>query len=319
MEFERDRNNDNEKLEQLANILIEALPWIKNATGKTVVIKYGGAAMVDKELRHEVMSDIVMLKIMGLNPIIVHGGGADINATLARMGVKPRFVDGLRVTDAETMEVVKMVLIGKVNPELVAAMNVHGNIAVGMSGVDAATVVAEPYDDEHLYAGRVTSVDCTFIKDLLASDYIPVIASVACGADGHTFYNVNADTVAGEIAAAIGAHKVMFLSDVDGLYEDFEDKGSLISRMTLSEAQEMLDSGTISKGMIPKLSAVVKALGMGVPRAHMLNGTVPHSLLLEMFTNKGVGTMIVREKGDLVSSKDFRPFPLAGLASKLQD
>ena len=319
MQFERDRNNDNEKLKALADVLIEALPWVKNATGKTVVIKYGGAAMVDQQLRAEVMSDIIMLKIMGLNPIIIHGGGNDINRTLERMGVQPKFVDGLRVTDAETMEVVKMVLVGKVNAELVAAMNRHGNIAVGMSGADASTVVAEPVDDLHGFAGTVKWVDCTYMHDLLAADYIPVIASVATSEDHETFYNVNADAVAGAIAAAVGAHKLVYLSDVDGLYLDFEDKGSLISRMTLTEAREMVDSGTLNKGMIPKMNAIVNALEAGVPRAHMLNGTVPHALLLEMFTDKGVGTMIVRDKTDLPSGARFETFPLDNLASKLHE
>lgn len=319
MEFEKDRKNDQKKLGQLAEVLIEALPWVKNATGKTVVIKYGGAAMVDKELQSQVMSDIVLMKIMGLNPIIVHGGGPEISATLARMGIDSRFVDGLRVTDAETMEVVKMVLIGKVNSELVSAMNRHGNIAVGMAGCDGATVIAEPYDEEHMFAGRVTNVDCTYIKDLLSKNYIPVIASVATSADHEQFYNVNADAVAGEIAAAVGAHKVIFLSDIDGLYKDFNDKDSLISRMTLTEAEDLIESGTLSSGMIPKMSAIVHALHAGVPRAHILNGTVAHSLLLEIFTNRGVGTMIAREKTDTIEGGKFETFPLVGLAKKLQD
>lgn len=319
MQFERDRQNDNKKLKALADVLVEALPWVKNATGKTVVIKYGGAAMVDSKLRAEVMSDIVMLKIMGLNPIIVHGGGNEISATLKRMGIEPQFVDGLRVTDAETMEVVKMVLVGKVNVELVASMNRHGYIAVGMSGIDASTVFAKPYDELHGYAGTVTSVDCTYIKDLLSADYIPIIASIAMGEDHRTFYNVNADSVAGAIAAAIGAHKLVYLSDVDGLYLDFEDKGSLISRMNLTEAHELLESGTLNKGMIPKITAVVNALDAGVPRAHLLNGTVPHSLLLEVFTDKGVGTMIAREKDEAVTGNGFKTFPLDNLASKLHE
>ncbi len=317
MEYERDRNNDNEKLEQLAGILIEAFPWIKNATGKTVVIKYGGAAMVDHRLRAEVMSDIVMLKLMGLNPIIVHGGGADINSTLERMGIESRFTDGLRVTDEETMEVVRMVLLGKVNADLVAAMNRHGAIAVGMSGVDASTIIAEPHDEEHMYAGRVVSVNDTYIRDLLAQDYIPVIASVASSADHCTFYNVNADTVAGEVAAALGAHKIVFLSDVDGLYENFEDKGSLVSRMWAHEVREMMDAGRVSRGMIPKMESVLKCLGAGVPRAHLINGTVPHSLLLEIFTDRGVGTMIMRDAKD-GEPQDFETFPLGILAQRLQ-
>ena len=316
MQFERDRKNDTHKLTQLAEVLIEALPWIKNVTGKTMVIKYGGAAMVDGELRAQVMSDIVMLKIMGLNPILVHGGGKDINAMLARVGIESKFVDGLRVTDDETMEIVRQVLIGKVNTELVGAMNRHGAIAVGMSGAEASTLVAEPYDEEHGNTGHVVHVNTEYIKDMLEKDYIPVIASIAVSEDSKRFYNVNADSAAGAVAAAIGAHKVVFLSDVDGLYLDFDDKDSLISRLTMSEAQELADSGTLSKGMIPKIDAVVEALEAGVPRAHLLNGTVPHSLLLEMFTDKGVGTMVTPDAGD--SHDDFETLPLMNFASKLQ-
>ena len=317
MQFEKDRNNDTNKLTQLAEVLIEALPWIKNVTGKTMVIKYGGAAMVDGELRAQVMSDIVMLKIMGLNPILVHGGGKDINAMLSRVGIESRFEDGLRVTDDETMEIVRQVLIGKVNTELVGAMNRHGAIAVGMSGAEASTLVAKPYDEVHGNTGHVVHVNTDYIKDLVEKDYIPVIASIAVSEDSKRFYNVNADSAAGAVAAAIGAHKVVFLSDVDGLYLDFNDKSSLISRLTVSEAQELADSGTLSKGMIPKIDAVVESLDAGVPRAHLLNGTVPHALLLEMFTDKGVGTMVTPDAGD--SHDDFETLPLMNFASKLQD
>ncbi len=319
MEYEKDRKNDTEKLQKLANILIEAFPWVKNSTGKTVVIKYGGAAMVDSELRAAVMSDIVMLKIMGLNPIIVHGGGNDINRMLKQFNMESNFIEGLRITDKKTMEIVKMVLVGKVNTELVAAMNKHGAIAVGLSGVDASTVIAEPCDEIHQYAGYVTSINDIYIRDILAKDYIPVIASVATSADHNNFLNVNADTVAGEVAAAVGAHKIMFLSDVDGLYEDLNDKDTLISRMTLSEAREMLEQNKVSSGMIPKMTSIVNALDAGVPRAHLLNGTVPHCLLLEVFTNKGVGTMVARDVNGEDSSNGFEPFLLDNFASKLQE
>lgn len=317
MQFEKDRNNDREKLTQLANVLIEALPWVKNVTGKTMVIKYGGAAMVDRELRAQVMSDIVMLKIMGVNPILVHGGGKDIDRMLGRLGMEPRFVDGLRVTDEATMEIVEEVLIGKVNLELVGSMNRHGAIAVGLSGAEASTVVAEPYDDAHGLTGRVTKVNTEYLQDLVDKDYIPIVASIAVSEDKRTFYNVNADSVAGAVAAAIGAHKVIFLSDVDGLYLDFEDKGSLISRLTVSEAKELAASGKLSSGMIPKIDAVVQALDAGVPRAHMLNGTVPHAILLEMLTDKGVGTMVTQDCAD--AHADFETRPLMNFAAKLQE
>ena len=317
MQFERDRQNDQEKLTQLADVLIEALPWIKNVTGKTMVIKYGGAAMVDRELRAQVMSDIVMLKIMGMNPILVHGGGKEIDRMLRRLGMEPKFIDGLRVTDEAAMEIVEEVLIGKVNLGLVGSMNRHGAIAVGLSGAEASTVVAEPYDEEHGFTGHIVKVNTDYLQDLIEKDYIPIIASIAVGEDKRTFYNVNADSVAGAVAAAIGAHKVIFLSDVDGLYLDFDDKDSLISRLTVSEAKELADSGKLSSGMIPKIEAVVKALDAGVPRAHLLNGTVPHALLLEMLTDKGVGTMVTQDFAE--AHADFETRPLMNFAAKLQD
>jgi acetylglutamate kinase len=299
-----------------AQLLIEALPWIKAATGKTVVIKYGGAAMTDAELRADVMSDIVLMKIIGLNPIIVHGGGKDITRLSERLGLPVAFKDGMRVTPPEVMDVVKMVLIGKVNQELVAQMNGHGHIAVGLNGADGHIVKAEPVSAEMGLAGVPTAVDTTLIADLISSDYIPVIASVAVGDDGRS-YNVNADLVAGAIAAAIGAHKVIFLTDVDGLYEDFADKTTLISRLKLSQARALLDGGTLATGMIPKIKAAVQALAAGVSRAHILNGTIPHALLLEIFTDQGVGTMLMPDDQDY-NPDDFENYPLSDLAAKLQ-
>jgi len=296
-------------------MLIEALPWIKAATGKTVVIKYGGAAMTNTELRADVMSDIILMKIIGINPIIVHGGGKDITNLCNQLGLPVEFKNGIRVTPPEVMDVTKMVLIGKVNQELVAQMNEHGHIAVGLSGADGHTVKATQADGEMGQVGRVSKIDTTLLRDLISSDYIPVIASVAVGEDGKS-YNVNADLVAGEIAASIGAHKVIFLTDVDGLYRDFEDKGSLITRMKLSEAEELLASGELSSGMLPKMEACTTALAAGVSRAHILNGTIPHSLILEIFTDDGVGTMILPDDEDYVPD-DFTRYPLDNLASKL--
>lgn len=300
---------------QQAQLLIEALPWIKEATGKTVVIKYGGAAMTDNKLCADVMSDIVLMKIIGLNPIIVHGGGNEISQLSERLGLPVEFKDGMRVTSPEVMDVVKMVLIGKVNQELVGQMNAHGHLAVGLSGADGHTIKAEPISAELGLTGNITQIDTTLLHDLISSNYVPIIASVAVGADGAS-YNVNADMAAGKIAAAIGAHKVIFLTDVDGLYADFNDKTSLISRLTLDQAMEMQRSGGLSAGMIPKIQACVTALTAGVSRAHLLNGTIAHALLLEIFTNEGVGTMIMRDD-QVLGENGFTNYPLEGLASKL--
>jgi acetylglutamate kinase len=298
-----------------AEVLIEALPWIKEATGKTVVIKYGGAAMIDAELRENVMSDIVLMKIIGLNPVIVHGGGNDISRLSEQLGLPVEFKDGMRVTPPEVMDIVKMVLIGKVNQELVAQLNAHGHIAVGLNGADGHIIQAEQKSEELGQVGNVVGIDTTLLVDLIAGDYIPIIASVAVGADGQS-YNVNADVAAGEIAAAIGAHKVIFLTDVDGLYRDYPNKDSLISRLNLTKLHELLEGGELTKGMIPKLQACERAVSAGVSRAHILNGTIPHSLLLEVFTNEGVGTMVVPDGADALAD-GFVAAPLDNLASKL--
>ncbi len=295
-------------------VLAEAMPWIKNATGKTVVIKYGGAAMVDAKLRAEVMADIVLLKIIGVNPVIVHGGGKAITQAMENAGLPVEFVDGQRVTTPEAMEIVRSVLAGQVNQELVGAMNVHGNLAVGLCGSDAGTIIAEPQDARLGRVGRVKRINTALLNDLVHADYIPVIASVGIGESAQDgFYNVNADLVAGHVAAAIGAHKVIFLTDVDGLYEDFSDKSTLISKMLLPEAKEMVESKSISTGMIPKLSSCVRALEAGVHRAHIINGTTPHALLLELLTDRGIGTMVDQPK----EVDSFEAKPLGNFAAKL--
>lgn len=274
-----------------AAILMESLPWIKRAWGRTVVIKYGGAAMTDESLRRSVADDIVLMKLVGINPVIVHGGGPEITAYMKRLGMPVEFVDGLRVTPAESMELVKMVLVGKVNGELVSAINKHGRLAVGIAGDDGNLIRATQKDPRLGRVGDVTSVDTTVVTDLIEDGFIPVIASVGAGDDGGSF-NINADLVAGEIAAALGAEKVIFLTDVDGLYADFEDKSSLISALALEEAEAIVAGGGLSSGMIPKVEACVHALECGVQRAHILNGMVPHALLLEVYTDEGIGTMI---------------------------
>ena len=297
-----------------AKVLIEALPWIEDITGKTIVIKYGGAAMVAGELRDAVVDDIIMLKLMGANPIIVHGGGPNINAMLGRVGLPVHFEHGQRVTDQPTMDIVKMTLVGQVNQELVSAINRHGSVAVGLNGADARIIEAECLDASLGRVGRVKRIDTTLIEDLIAADYIPVIATVGFGEDGD--YNINADTVAGEIAAAIGAQKIVFITDVDGLYTDFSDKSTLVLRMALSEAVKLAHSGTMSAGMIPKIDACVTALSAGVRKCHIINGTTPHALVLEIFTDGGVGTMIMRHEDDS-TAPDFIEAPVSNFASKL--
>jgi len=286
-----------------AAILMESLPWIKRAWGRTVVIKYGGAAMTDEALRHSVAADIVLMKLVGINPVIVHGGGPEITSYMNRLEMPVEFIDGLRVTTPEAMELVRMVLVGKVNGDLVSAINAHGRLAVGIAGDDGNLIRATMKDERLGRVGEVTAIDTTVVSKLIEDGFIPVIASVAGGDDGGSF-NINADVVAGILASALGAEKVIFLTDVDGLYADFADKDSLISALDLTEAESMLAGGTLASGMIPKVGACVHALRRGVERAHILNGTIPHALLLEVYTNEGVGTMITGETASLGLADD---------------
>lgn len=294
-------------------VLTEAMPWIKNVTGKTIVIKYGGAAMVDERLRAEVMADIVLLKIIGVNPVIVHGGGKAVSAVMDRFGLPVEFIDGQRVTTDAAMDVVRMVLTGQVNQELVGAMNQHGTMAVGVSGSDAGVIMAEQADERLGRVGRITRIHPELIEDLVAADYIPVIATVGMGEDGGC-YNINADVAAGHIAAAIGAHKVIFLTDVDGLYTSYPDPDTLISNMTLEEAKAIVASDSIATGMIPKLNSCITALEAGVMRAHIVNGTTPHGLLLELLTDKGIGTMVKPTR-----AVDVDLVPVSNFAAKLAE
>ncbi len=309
------RDKEQLKSTHTAEVLIDTFPWLKLNTGKTIVIKYGGAAMVDGKLRDAVMGDIVLLKIMGVNPVIVHGGGAAITENMQRFGLEVEFKNGQRVTSPEAMDVVKMTLIGKVNEELVLTMNDHGNLAVGVNGTDAGTMIAEQASEELGRVGKVVEVNPGYIESLIASDYVPIIASVGMGTDGNS-YNINADVAAGAIAGAIGAHKIIFLSDVDGYYEDINDPDSLISDLTLEEVQDLIASGKVAKGMIPKLNSCLYALEQGVSRAHIINGTMPHSILLELLTSAGVGTVIHTD--DSPRSLDAQ-HPLGQLASRLSE
>ena len=286
-----------------AAILMESLPWIKRAWGRTVVIKYGGAAMTDAALKHSVAADIVLMKLVGINPVIVHGGGPEITGYMNRLGMPVEFVDGLRVTSDEAMELVRMVLVGKVNGDIVSAINAHGRLAVGIAGDDGNLIRACAKDERLGRVGEIVHVDTTVVENLIDDGFIPVIASVGGGDDGGS-YNINADLVAGEVASALGAEKVIFLTDVDGLYEDFSDKGSLISALSLEEAESMISDGKLASGMIPKVGACVRALHRGVERAHILNGTIPHALLLEVYTDEGIGTMITGESTSLGLTDD---------------
>ena len=274
-----------------AEVLIEALPWIKAITGKTVVIKYGGSAMTNPELRDAVVNDIILMKIIGINPVIVHGGGKAISKSLEDAKVDFEFINGTRATSPEAMKVVSKVLSGEVNQELVTAINIHGNLAVGVTGCDAGTIIARAVSPELMRAGTITAINPAYIEDLINSDFIPIIATIGLGEDGEV-YNINADEAAGEIAGAIGAHKLIYLTDVDGIYSDFNNKSSLISNMTVESARKLVDENIVSTGMIPKLRSCISALESGVYRGHIINGTTPHSLLLEILTNSGVGSVI---------------------------
>lgn len=279
---------------QKAEVLTEALPWINKMNGRTVVVKYGGAAMENADLMRQVVGDLMLMKLMGFRIVLVHGGGKAINALLKQLDIPVKFERGLRVTDDQTMEAVQMVLIGKVNQTLVRGLNAYGNVGVGISGADGMTFEVEQTDPALGRVGTITHVNTELIESVLDDGYIPVIASVGCGEDG--FYNINADVAASEVASALGADKLVYLTDVDGLFRDVEDEESLISRLTKSEAEELLGSGTLSAGMIPKISSVVEALKGGVKEVHLLNGTFLHALLLEVFTDAGIGTMIVQDE-----------------------
>ncbi|PNR92774.1 acetylglutamate kinase [Petrotoga sp. 9PWA.NaAc.5.4] len=279
-----------------AEVLVEALPYIKKFSGKIAVIKYGGNAMTDEESKRMVMQDIVLMKYVGLNPVIVHGGGPEINNMLKQLNIETKFVNGLRVTDEKVMEIVEMVLVGKINKEIISTINALGGKAVGISGKDANLILAkkdETYGDLG-YVGDIVEINKEIVLTLIEKGYIPVIAPCAIGIDGKT-YNVNADVAAGGIASALKAEKFILLTDVEGVLKDTHDKNSVIPRMSYEQAKEFLNSGYVSKGMIPKLKCCIKSIENGVKRAHIIDGRISHALLLEIFTDKGIGTMIAKE------------------------
>lgn len=292
-----------ETLIKKAEILIEAVPYIQRLYGKTIVIKYGGNAMVNNELKNRVAEDITLLKYIGTNPVVVHGGGPDINSIMEKLNLKSEFVNGLRVTDIKTMEVAQMVLVGKVNKEIVSLLNQKGARAIGLSGIDGKLIECEKYTpevDSKLidlgYVGRITNINAKVI-DLIAQDeYIPVISPIGVGKDGQS-YNINADTVASEIAIALKAEKLMFLTDVAGV-KISNESDSITSSITSKEALDLIDKKVITGGMIPKVLGCIEALEKGVGRTHILDGRIPHCILLEIFTYEGIGTMIMKERID---------------------
>jgi acetylglutamate kinase len=274
-------------------VLSEALPYIQSFAGKTIVVKYGGAAMTDSALKAQVISDIVFMACVGIRPVVVHGGGPEINTWLGKMGIEAKFLNGLRVTDADTMDVVEMVLVGRVNKELASLINQSGGSAVGICGKDANLITARPQGPAEMgFVGEVTSINSSLISTLVENGYIPIVSSVATDEAGQA-YNINADTVAGEIAAALGAEKLILLTDTAGILKDYHDPSTIIHELDITQARELIQSGVVSGGMIPKVSCCVRSLAQGVRAAHIIDGRVPHALLLEIFTNSGVGSMIV--------------------------
>ncbi|MDO5407545.1 MAG: acetylglutamate kinase [Eubacteriales bacterium] len=280
---------------QKAEVLIEALPYIQRFNRKIIVVKYGGSAMVDEELKRHVIQDVVLLKLVGFKPIIVHGGGKEISKWVNKTGMEPRFVNGLRVTDEATMEIAEMVL-NKVNKSLVQMVNELGIKAVGISGKDGMMLKCDKKyagGEDIGFVGDIREVNPEIIYDLLEKDFLPIICPIGYD-DNYLSYNVNADDAACAIARAVSAEKLAFLTDVEGLYRDFEDKSSLISEMTIGEAQQFVGSGMLGGGMLPKLQNCINAIENGVSRVHILDGRIPHCLLLEFFTNSGVGTVITK-------------------------
>ena len=282
-----------------AAILVEALPYIQEFYGKTVVIKYGGNAMINEELKEKVMQDVALMKYVGIQPVIVHGGGPEITGFLGKVGKETEFISGLRVTDEETVEIAEMVLDGKINSDIVTLLNRRGVSAVGLSGKDANLIRAQKklatvYEGEESrkvdigYVGQVERIDTRLLHD-----YIPVIAPIGVGADGES-YNINADYVAAEIAGALGAEKLLLLTDVEGVYKDYEDKSSFISTLTAAEARRYIEDGTLTGGMIPKVEACLRALDAGAAKTHIIDGRLGHSIILEIFTSAGIGTQVVK-------------------------
>ncbi len=279
---------------QRAEVLTAALPYIRRYNGKTVVIKYGGNAMINEQLKQQVMEDVVLLWLVGVKVVLVHGGGPEINETMAKLGKKAEFVDGLRVTDKETVDIVQMVLAGKVNKTLVNLLQIKGGHAVGLSGIDGGIIEAEMKDERLGYVGRITKIRTQPIKDLLEKNYIPVISTVASDRMGNTF-NINGDTAAAYIAGAMDAERLIMMTDIAGILRDKEDPSTLIADITVSQAKALYDEGVISGGMIPKVDCCIEALEHGVKNVTIMDGRIPHSILMELLTDEGAGTMVRKD------------------------
>lgn len=287
-----------QELIKKAGILIEALPYIQKFYNKTVVIKYGGNAMINDELKHSVMEDVTLLKYIGMHPVVVHGGGPDISAALKTYNVESKFIGGLRVTDSQTMQIAQMVLVGKTNKEIVSLLNQFGGKAVGICGIDGGLIECEPLDVDGDgnpvdlgFVGKIVKVNTELLEKLTNDEFIPVIAPIGMDKEGQS-YNINADTVAGAIASAVEAEKLMFLTDVEGVKDK---EGNIIHAMTPEKANELIEDGTISGGMIPKVRGCLEAVDEGVKRVHIIDGRILHSILLEIFTDDGIGSMFTKE------------------------
>ena len=275
-----------------AEVLVNALPYIQKYYNKIIVVKYGGNAMINDELKEAVMGDIVLLSLIGIKVVLVHGGGPEITEMLAKVGKKTEFVDGLRVTDKETVDIVQMVLAGKINKNLVNLLQSKGGKAIGLCGMDGYMIEAKPLDDRLGYVGEITDVDVTPILDVLEKGYIPVISSVGCDNDGNS-YNINADTAAARIAGTLKAESLISMTDIAGILRDKDDPSTLISKINVSEAPSLMREGVISGGMIPKIECCIEAIRRGVHKVFIIDGRVPHSILIETLTNEGIGTMLV--------------------------
>lgn len=277
-----------------AEVLTQALPYIRHYNGKIVVIKYGGNAMINEQLKQQVMEDIVLLWLIGVKIVLVHGGGPEISELMDKLGKKPQFVDGLRVTDKETVDIVQMVLAGKVNKTLVNLLEMKGGKAMGISGMDGRLIEAEVRDERLGFVGKITDVNITPILDLLEKGYIPVVSTIGCDKQGNA-YNINGDTAAAFIAGALGADRLFMMTDIAGILKDRNDESTIIPELTVSEAKKLYDEGVISGGMIPKVDCCIEALEKGVKYVTIMDGRVPHSILMELLTDEGAGTMVKRD------------------------
>ena len=278
-----------------AQVLVQALPHIKKYYGKTIVVKYGGNAMISEDLKEQVMEDVVLLSMVGIKVVLVHGGGPEMSDLMKRLGKQPQFIDGLRVTDEETVAIAQMVLAGRINKSLVNLLQQKGGSAVGLSGIDGRLIQAEMKDERLGYVGRITHVTPDPVLNLLEGGYIPVISTLGCDDNGN-IYNINGDTAAGKIAAAIGAERLIMMTDIPGILQDRNDPDTLLSDITSQEAEAMIQDGSVSGGMIPKVRCCIDSLAEGVSAAVILDGRVPHAVLMEILTNEGAGTMFRREK-----------------------